>query len=846
MGLIFRDISDSRTSSLFERFTDWRIRNKLIVVILPPVICILLLTGFISNWFSSRFLNQALERSSRLICVAQSYEIEQWIEKARVDLLRLIQSPISVDDGRKFLENNKRFGKNDYRELAYIGTDATKRFFLLNLGPSILEIRSDAISDVKPNPLIMFEHIRTLKTDQVHLSGISSTFYPLPMDQNGHTLSTVVLRMAAAVVTADGKPQGFIILGLDGYHLRNILSLYNSNKSPLYAFPRTSEIRYSFIFDQHGWMLFQSENHDNPSAELSTSRIRNEMTGTLGTVGFETAFRPGPEYETYWKMVADVQSGQVGSMSVNEKGNQTQFLTDNSCLAYAPVCFGAMPGTDRETVFGLAYLDRSRLKLAAQMRQYDILLIITIFSVLIITLFIIFVSRRITRPIFNLAQSVSQLDPSKPLKEINVPESDMETTMLKNAINRMILEMKNQLTEIQLKDRHIQIAEQREKVQLEDEFPEIPSRESASLKELVGFGNSLESLKSDILKAAGVDADVLIIGETGTGKQLTAEAIHFHSRRQAFPFITINCGALDENLLLDALFGHVKGAFSDAKSDRSGAFLAANQGTLFLDEIGNASPKVQQALLRTLSVQKVKPLGSDQEIDIDVRLISATNEDLKSLIDRGIFREDLYFRLKVISITTPPLRDHKEDIPALVDCFIRETSEKMQKNGVGLSKGALERLKNYNWPGNVRELKNCITRAVAMVESDVIQTEDIRLDEVKSNVNGVTGAMKSVREERKSPKRQPRKKRLPSLAGKGLNDRQLKALPVIAQKKEITRQEYQQLFGLELTDRTSLYDLQSMVKMGFLKLSGKGKQARYLSVDSVYSSETDDPEARSD
>ncbi|MFZ3045581.1 MAG: sigma 54-interacting transcriptional regulator [Desulfatirhabdiaceae bacterium] len=826
-------------SSILDQFAGWRIRNKLIVTILPPVIFILLLTGFVSNWFSSQFLSLALERSSRLICMAQAHEIEQFIERSRLDLISLTQSSISVDEARKFLENHKRFGKNYYREMAYIGTDNPNRFFLLNLGPSIFEIRSDAISDVKPNPLIMFEHIRTLKPDQVYLSDIFTTFYPLPMDQNGHVLSTVVFRMAAPIITADGKTQGFIILGLDGYHLRNILSLYNSNQSPLHAFPRTSEIRYSYIFDRRGWILFQSETPDDKFAELSTERIRQGMSGTLGKPGFENAFRPGSEYETFWKIVAGVQSGQVGSISVNEKGNQTQFLSDNSCLAYAPVRFGTLPSADREIVFGIAYMDRSRLKLAAQMRQYDILLIITICSAMIITIAIILIGRRITRPIFNLAQSVSQLDMAKPLKEISVPELDMETTMLKNAINRMILAMKNQLTEIRLKDRHIQVAEQREKVRLEDELPDMPSHSSAVLTELVGFGNSLESLKSEILKASGVDADVLIIGETGTGKQLTAEAIHYNSKRRESSFITINCGALDENLLLDALYGHIKGAFSDAKTDRNGAFLAANHGTLFLDEIGNASPRVQQALLRTLSIQKIKPLGSDQEIDIDVRLISATNEDLKSLIDRGIFREDLYFRLKVISITTPPLRDHKEDIPALVDCFIRDASEKMQKKDIGLSKGALERLKNYNWPGNVRELKNCITRAVAMVESDVIQTEDIRLEEIKTDGIDEAKAVTPALESKTPPKRRPQKKQPPTQVKKGLNDRQLKALPVIARNGEITRQEYQQLVGHELTDRTSLYDLQTMVRMGFLKRTGNGKNTRYVSTELLYQSGID-------
>jgi two-component system response regulator HydG len=317
---------------------------------------------------------------------------------------------------------------------------------------------------------------------------------------------------------------------------------------------------------------------------------------------------------------------------------------------------------------------------------------------------------------------------------------------------------------------------------------------------------------------------VLVTGETGTGKQLTSEAIHHNSSRRNEPFITINCGALDENLLLDALFGHVSGAFSDAKTSRKGAFLAANKGTLFLDEIGNASPKVQQALLRTLSAQKVKPLGSDAEIDIDVRLISATNEDLKSLIDRGIFREDLYYRLKVISITTPSLREHKEDIPALVDCFIKEASKRMQKEGIGLSRGTLERLKNYNWPGNVRELKNCITRAVAMVETDVIQTEDIRLEEASEDMPIIMMEPPLSLSKAKDSKslKESSHADIPELS-----KRQQKAFPVILKKGGITRLEYHELIGADMSTRTVQYDLQDLVKKGFLIKSGSGPTTRY-------------------
>ena len=187
---------------------------------------------------------------------------------------------------------------------------------------------------------------------------------------------------------------------------------------------------------------------------------------------------------------------------------------------------------------------------------------------------------------------------------------------------------------------------------------------------IVGGSQAVGSLRQQIHKASRVLADVLIVGETGTGKELTAEAIHSVSHRAKGPFISINCGALDENLLMDALFGHVKGAFSDAQSDRKGAFVAASGGTLHLDEIGNASPKVQQALLRALSVRRIRPLGSDQDIAFDARIIAATNVDLLHLAVTGEFREDLYYRLAVITINTPSLRERKEDVPVLINYFL--------------------------------------------------------------------------------------------------------------------------------------------------------------------------------
>jgi DNA-binding NtrC family response regulator len=824
MDLFFRESFVSRTSQLSEKFSTWSIRKKLITAILPPVIFIILVTGFVSNWFSSRFLNMALERSSRLQCLALGHEIESLLERCRIDLITLSQHPASKENLKQFLAIHKQAGGDFYRELAYIGIDNSRRYFLLNVGPSVQEVRPDQLSEIKPNPLVIFEHIRTLTSGQCYVSEIAETFYPLPLDKNGHSLTTVVLRMALPCLDPDGQTEGFLILGLDVQYLRNILSLFNSSQSPLHAFPRTPEPRYAYAFDRHGWMLFQSESLEEKGAELSTSKIRSGLTGTIGKPGLGTAFRPDPEHEPFWKMIVDVQSGNPGAITIDEKGNQTRSQTDNYYLAYTPIRFQSDGKSGKEPILGLAYLDRTRVTLAAQIRQYDVLFVLTILTVVVITAVIYAVNRKITRPILDLAKLVSGIDPLKPLEEIHAPDLDQETTLLKNAINTMITTMARQLEEIKRKDRHLQIAGQREKIRLEDETAPAASSSQAIINDLVGYGPMLESLKSEILKAASITADVLITGETGTGKQLTSEAIHHNSPRRNEPFITINCGALDENLLLDALFGHVSGAFSDARTDRKGAFLAANKGTLFLDEIGNASPKVQQALLRTLSMQKVKPLGSDTEIDIDVRLISATNEDLKSLIDRGVFREDLYYRLKVISITTPPLREHKEDIPDLVDSFIKEASNRMHKEGIGLSRGALERLKNYNWPGNVRELKNCITRAVAMVESDVIQTEDIRLEETIEELPIIMMAppLSPSRTQDRNHSREASHPNLPDLS-----KRQQKAFPAILQKGGITRQEYQQLIGADLPTRTAQYDLQDLVKKGLLIKSGNGPATRY-------------------
>jgi two-component system, NtrC family, response regulator PilR len=210
---------------------------------------------------------------------------------------------------------------------------------------------------------------------------------------------------------------------------------------------------------------------------------------------------------------------------------------------------------------------------------------------------------------------------------------------------------------------------------------------------------------------------VLITGESGTGKELVARAIHENSARAQAPFITINCGAFPETLLESELFGYMKGAFTGANDNRHGLFQAANGGTLFMDEIGNMSLTMQVKLYRVLQEGKVRPIGSTEESDVDVRIIAATNKDFEKEIAEGRFREDLYYRLSVIPVHLPPLRERREDIPLLARHFLEKFRKLMEKPIEGLSPEVVRRLEAYDWPGNVRELENTMERAVALETS---------------------------------------------------------------------------------------------------------------------------------
>ncbi len=249
-----------------------------------------------------------------------------------------------------------------------------------------------------------------------------------------------------------------------------------------------------------------------------------------------------------------------------------------------------------------------------------------------------------------------------------------------------------------------------------------------SFEELLGASPQMQQVFLTIKKVAGTEAPVLILGESGTGKELIARALHGRSQRKTGPFVAINCAAIPENLLESELFGHEKGAFTGAHTQRKGRVEMADGGTLFLDEIGDLPASLQVKLLRFLQEHTVERIGGRKEIPINSRVIAATNKDLDQAIRDGSFREDLYYRLGVVRIQVPPLRDREGDVALLATSFVRKYSEENKKKVLGFSKNALTALTNHKWPGNVRELENRIRRAVIMAPSSKITGEDLELE----------------------------------------------------------------------------------------------------------------------
>jgi transcriptional regulator with GAF, ATPase, and Fis domain len=258
---------------------------------------------------------------------------------------------------------------------------------------------------------------------------------------------------------------------------------------------------------------------------------------------------------------------------------------------------------------------------------------------------------------------------------------------------------------------------------------------------IVGHSRAVADVIRRIELVAATRSTVLITGETGTGKELVARAVHNRSAERDMPFIKVNCAAIPETLLESELFGHVRGAFTDATVTKKGKFSLANRGSIFLDEIGTMSARLQAKLLRVLQEREIEPLGAERAEPIDIRVIAATNRDLRHLMDEGVFQDDLYYRLHVIPIVVPPLRERVEDIPMLVEYFVHRHATRSGKSIDALEDGVVSSLQQYHWPGNVRELENTIERAVVLTTGSTITRDVVTLD---ATMGGGTAGVPSL------------------------------------------------------------------------------------------------------
>ncbi|NLZ17091.1 MAG: sigma 54-interacting transcriptional regulator [Desulfobulbaceae bacterium] len=658
---------------------------------------------------------------------------------------------------------------------------------------------------------------------------VEATYAALAVPSGVRNVSVHVIRLTAPIFNAKNEYRGQLVLSVNLLGVRNIISLHTSPQSPLYLFPQDNNRKQSFVFDPAGWLLFESESVQEQQKPLAVDKLRVGLLGDVGRPGFKEAFRPAYDYKLYWTLVTEVQSGKSGQLQTSGFFTEPQKKEQSLFLSYAPIIFQGNGAS--KIIGGIGCFDSSTVLYQVNNAIIKTLYLLFLVSIFIFAVLLYFIGRRITRSVNDLSRSIEEKIQTDDHKPFDFYSSYSELNQFPRAINILLHQLYIarrdvlQHQEVDESERLRQIVSLEKKIEANSELDQELLR--SPLHGIVGGSPAIAQLRQQIHKAAGVLADVLIIGETGTGKELTAGAIHALGYRAKGPFISISCGALDENLLMDALFGHVKGAHSEAQSDRKGAFLAASGGTLLLDEIGNASTRVQQALLRALSVRRIIPLGSDQEVAFDARIIAATNVDLLQTASDSTFREDLYYRLAVITINTPPLRNRMEDLPVLIRYFLEKETEQPQGTAIAVSRGAYEKMLRHDWPGNVRELKNCITRSLAFVDGNVLLAEHILFNELVFDASdaAVPTAKKPGLSQPSGQKNDENTRQ--ELDLEGLNERQQAVWPLIVRKGSISRGEYQEALENSISVRTAQYDLYDLVSRGVLVKSGRGPSCRY-------------------
>lgn len=862
--------------------------SRMLMLGLPLLALALLLIVLLTGKAVDTVLNRAIARNAQLQTQAMRLALEETLAETRNQLLILAAGSMDLRAMTERFRFRVRTKGLRYREVAFMGIAPEDRYVLINHEGKVISVPPKTALESPTGP---FHHMCGEQRPGYVTVGqpLEAVYSLVPMDGAMQTVALYVLRFSTPVYDSQGKFTGCLLLSLDLRELRDTISAYSAPEAPIAAEAET-RVR-SLFFDREGWMLFQSEPKDASlrKKSLNTDIVRAGFAGDFGRPGFNLAFRPGPDHLSYWSMVADVQEGRSGQLPMRESvtvWSNGQMRVER--VSYVPVSFQPEVAAPPVVLGGLAVLDTSFTTTRTGMQIMSIYIAAFGGGFLLLGLSLWWLARQMSGSLHSVTRRLQERNAADSAAPLGLPPLPVELERLRAGIDALLerLRLTKELCRSQEAEHNAQW--RREPVL------DLPHPQDLPAHGLVGNSPPMRALYEQVRKAAQVTADVLVVGETGTGKELVSAAIHRLSARHAGPFITINCGALDESLLMDTLFGHTKGAFTEAKQSRKGAFLAACGGTLMLDEVGNAAPKVQQALLRALSTRCIRPLGSDQDVPFDTRIIAATNTPLLDAARSGGFREDLYYRLAVITIHTPPLRKRREDIPELTVCFLTAAHEAAVRKALAegkpaptgpprLSRGALARLMAHSWPGNVRELKNTLTRALAFCEGDLLQEENIQLplpgSPAPPQTPPGTRPPTAPADNQETPTDAqdagapagPLVRRVPApqapdapdaadaadapdapdsapptaapepdvllLAARRagqegrLNRRILRTWPLLTAKGSVSRQEYQGLVGEDISVRTALYDLQLLVTLGLLRREGRGPAQRYLLTD---------------
>ena len=806
---------------------DWPLGLRLFAILAPVFICVAivsLLVGYYSLYpsYNKILYNRALIEASSL-----AEKTEGIFDDFHNNISLLAQNPATTAEEMQARAHD--LFKKRLNLIAEIGIKKNdgKGFMWLREGDSYREVNA---TEVSQGPYSAFQQVSSipLKEGEVTIFPAVNAYYPSTPERN-KLAHLAIMRFAMPLP----NQEGVVIIGINLHQLRNFLTIQATVPAAVQAEQHTSDTNFSYFFDANGWILFEMVK-GQPANATPVDIARRGFTGDLGRAGLDIAFRPWAVHENFWGMVKDVQINTAGFMEVPAKYFASGQANSSATLCYVPVSFAPSNNAARIVVGGIAVITTSTAPYNALLGLFTSSLTLLVILSILLPLIFYGIHRKVGVPLFNFAKDIKNMLPTSEFFTITQQPEFKEHQMLLTGANGLIAQATNLQTTLTRMENEITSARSTQPVDLGQELS-VGQQKIVADYGIVGSNKLIMHVREEIKRAAKAGTDVLIWGETGTGKELVAEAIHNCSTRKGGPLISINCGALDENLLLDVLFGHAKGAFTEAKTERKGAFLTAEGGTLHLDEIGTASLKVQQALLRALSIRRIRPLGTDIEVPFDTRVIAATNVDLRDAVKTGTFREDLYYRLAIISIKTPPLRHRKSDIPELAAFCLQEFAAKMGKTNVQISRGALDELMEYDWPGNVREFKNCLVRAIAFTEENLILPMHIVHNETEAEGDAMTMRRMFVEPTVAYEAHTDTNKALPSseptvkavVTPPNLNERQSKVWFALLEQEFITRAEMQNIIGQDVTSRTLQFDLRQMIDLGLLAKLGAGPSTRY-------------------